>query len=173
MTKIALFQSNTGIDPKANAAALLNAISEAAGGGATMLFTPEMSGLLDRDSERASANLRVEDEDSVLAACRAAAREHERKGLCDFLPYVVLLHRLEQRRQPPEHLLVADGPVLVIEGLAAAVLVPEHDGGSRPGRCREEARDLGVGEGPSFPQPGSDGRNLEGAHHPGLVCWLR
>ena len=77
MTKIALFQSNTGIDPKANAAALLNAISEAAGGGATMLFTPEMSGLLDRDSERASANLRVEDEDSVLAACRAAAREYE------------------------------------------------------------------------------------------------
>jgi len=77
VTKIALFQSNTGIDPKANAAALLNAISEAAGGGATMLFTPEMSGLLDRDSERASANLRVEDEDSVLAACRAAAREHE------------------------------------------------------------------------------------------------
>src|SRR5215212_545674 len=41
-----------------------------------MLFTPEMSGLLDRDSQRAAGNLRVEDEDPVLAACRAATREH-------------------------------------------------------------------------------------------------
>jgi predicted amidohydrolase len=76
MTRIALFQSNTGIDPKANADALVGAIAEAAKGGAAMLFTPEMSGLLDRDSKRASANLRPEEEDLVLAACRAAAREH-------------------------------------------------------------------------------------------------
>jgi predicted amidohydrolase len=76
MTRIALFQSNTGIDPAANAAALVKAIGEAAGGGAAMLFTPEMSGLLDRDSHRASANLRTEEEDMVLAACREAAREH-------------------------------------------------------------------------------------------------
>jgi len=41
-----------------------------------MLFTPEMSGLLDRDSERARTNLRREDDDQVLAACREAAREH-------------------------------------------------------------------------------------------------
>jgi predicted amidohydrolase len=41
-----------------------------------MLFTPEMSGLLDRDSQRASTNLRPEEEDQVLAACRDAAREH-------------------------------------------------------------------------------------------------
>ena len=77
MTRIAIFQSRTGVDPVANAEALVEAIGQAARGGAEMLFTPEMSGLLDRDSERASANLRVEDEDSVLAACRAAAREHE------------------------------------------------------------------------------------------------
>ena len=77
MTRIALFQSNTGIDPKASAEALADAIAKAAEGGATMLFTPEMSGLLDRDSQRASTNLRVEEEDVVLAACRAAAREHE------------------------------------------------------------------------------------------------
>lgn len=77
MTRIALFQSNTGIDPKANAETLADAIAKAAEGGATMLFTPEMSGLLDRDSQRASTNLRVEEEDVVLAACRAAAREHE------------------------------------------------------------------------------------------------
>jgi predicted amidohydrolase len=77
VTRIALFQSNTGIDPAANATALVEAIGEAASGGAAMLFTPEMSGLLDRDSERASANLRMEDQDIVLAACRDAAREHE------------------------------------------------------------------------------------------------
>jgi predicted amidohydrolase len=76
MTRIALFQSNTGIDPKANAEELANAIAEAARGGAAMLFTPEMSGLLDRDSERAASNLRAEEEDAVLAACREAAREH-------------------------------------------------------------------------------------------------
>jgi predicted amidohydrolase len=76
MTRIALFQSNTGIDPKANAEELANAIAEAARGGAAMLFTPEMSGLLDRDSERAASNLRAEEQDAVLAACREAAREH-------------------------------------------------------------------------------------------------
>ena len=76
MTRIALFQSNTGIDPAENGAALVAAIGEAAGGDATMLFTPEMSGLLDRDSRRAAANLRVEEEDQVLAACRAAAKKH-------------------------------------------------------------------------------------------------
>jgi predicted amidohydrolase len=76
MTRIALFQSNTGIDPQANAGALVGAIEEASKAGAAMLFTPEMSGLLDRDSERASHNLRAEDDDMVLAACREAAREH-------------------------------------------------------------------------------------------------
>ena len=77
MTRIALFQSNTGIDPAANAKALVASIGEAARGGASMLFTPEMSGLLDRNSQRAAANLRKEEEDAVLAACRDAAREHE------------------------------------------------------------------------------------------------
>jgi predicted amidohydrolase len=76
MTRIALLQPNTGVDPAANAEKLVEAIAEAASGGATMLFTPEMSGLLDRDSERAARNLRPEEEDEVLAACRAAAREH-------------------------------------------------------------------------------------------------
>lgn len=76
MTRIALFQSNSGIDPAANAKALVDAIGEAARGEAAILFTPEMSGLLDRNSERAAPNLRIEDQDIVLAACRDAAREH-------------------------------------------------------------------------------------------------
>jgi predicted amidohydrolase len=76
MTRIALFQSTTGIDPAANARALEQAIAEAAEGGAEMLFTPEMSGLLDRDSERAGKSLRSEEEDGVLATVREAARRH-------------------------------------------------------------------------------------------------
>ena len=76
MTRIALFQSNTGIDPIESARALTNAIGEAATGGAEMLFTPEMSGLLDRDTERARGNLQPEDEDPVLAACRDAAKQN-------------------------------------------------------------------------------------------------
>ena len=76
MTRIALFQSNTGIDPAANAQALVEAIATAAEGGAAILFTPEMSGLLDRDPSRAAGNLRIEDDDQVLAACSEAAKEH-------------------------------------------------------------------------------------------------
>ena len=76
MARIALFQSCTGIEPSANAQALVEAIGEAAAGGGEMLFTPEMSGLLDRDPERASEQLRTEEDDEVLAACREAANRH-------------------------------------------------------------------------------------------------
>jgi predicted amidohydrolase len=73
MVRIALFQSQTGIDPAANAARVVSAIEQAAGEGAAMVFTPEMSGLLDRNSERAMGNVRVEEEDEVIAASRNAA----------------------------------------------------------------------------------------------------
>jgi predicted amidohydrolase len=73
MTRIALFQSNTGIDPASNARSLAEAVEQAAAGGAEMLFTPEMSGLLDRDAARAAKVLRPQDEDQVLAAAREAA----------------------------------------------------------------------------------------------------
>jgi predicted amidohydrolase len=73
ITRIALYQARTGIDPEANARALVAAVEEAAAGGAAMLFTPEMSGLLDRDRERAAAQVRTETEDRVLAATRSAA----------------------------------------------------------------------------------------------------
>lgn len=76
MPRIALFQSTTGIDPAANGGALSEAIAAAAAGGAEMLFTPEMSGLLDRNSQRAAGHVRAEDEDAVLAACREAAARH-------------------------------------------------------------------------------------------------
>jgi len=76
MTRIALFQSTTGIDPAANARAVVDAIEQAAAGGAEILFTPEMSGLLDRDAARAAKSLRPAEEDEVLAAAREAAARH-------------------------------------------------------------------------------------------------
>jgi predicted amidohydrolase len=76
MTRVALFQATSGIDPAANARALTDAIEEASAGGAEMLFTPEMSGLLDRDSARAAKVLRAQEDDQVLAACREAAARH-------------------------------------------------------------------------------------------------
>jgi predicted amidohydrolase len=71
--RIALYQARTGIDPSANARDLVEAIEAAAAGGAAMLFTPEMSGLLDKDRDRAAASLRGEADDPVLAAVREAA----------------------------------------------------------------------------------------------------
>jgi len=76
MTRIALFQSTTGIDPEVNARRLTDAVEQAAGGGAEMLFTPEMSGLLDRDATRAASVLRPQEEDRVLASVREAAAKH-------------------------------------------------------------------------------------------------
>ena len=73
MTRIALYQARTGINPAANARALVAAVEEAAAGGAAMLFTPEMSGLLDRDRARAAPHYRREEEDPALAAVRDAA----------------------------------------------------------------------------------------------------
>lgn len=71
--RAAIYQSRTGIDPAANAQGIIAAIVEARDRGADMLFTPEMSGLLDRDRARAATNIRKEADDPVLAAVREAA----------------------------------------------------------------------------------------------------
>ena len=73
MTRIAILQMTSGIEPAANAQTLMRAVERAAEGGAAMLFTPEMSGLLDRDRKRAAASIRPEGEDVVLVAVREAA----------------------------------------------------------------------------------------------------
>lgn len=72
--RIALAQMQSGIDPQTNALALVEAVRSAAKGGAAMVFTPEMSGLLDRNRARAAAHIMPEDQDVVLAGvCKAAA----------------------------------------------------------------------------------------------------
>ncbi|MBU6252374.1 MAG: carbon-nitrogen hydrolase family protein [Alphaproteobacteria bacterium] len=73
--KIALFQMCAGINPAKNASALVDAIKAAKVGGATMLFTPEMSGLLDRDRARAQPHILPEVGHPVLASVQSAARE--------------------------------------------------------------------------------------------------
>ncbi|MBD8699399.1 carbon-nitrogen hydrolase family protein [Sphingomonas sp. CFBP 13714] len=75
MPRIALLQMTSGIDPAVNAATLVAAIRSAAGQGAVMLFTPEMSGLIDRDRARAAASIVAEADDPVLARVCAAAAE--------------------------------------------------------------------------------------------------
>lgn len=74
--RAALLQMTGGIDPAANAATIVGAIEEAASGGAAMLFTPEMSNIVDRDRARAATAIVAEDDDRVLAAAREAARRH-------------------------------------------------------------------------------------------------
>ena len=71
--KVALLQMTSGIDPSANARVLVEAVERAAENGAAMLFTPEMSGLLDRDRARAAASVRSEADDVALSAVRDAA----------------------------------------------------------------------------------------------------
>ena len=74
--KIAIAQTTTGIVPADEAARLWGLIEQAAAAGAAMLFTPEMSGLLDRDRARAAARVCAQADDPVLAAVRAAAARH-------------------------------------------------------------------------------------------------
>ncbi len=76
MTRIALLQMTSGIDPEANGAAIVDALAQAKAGGAAMLFTPEMSGLLDRDRGRAAASIHAEGDDPVLARVREACAAH-------------------------------------------------------------------------------------------------
>ncbi|WP_188065483.1 carbon-nitrogen hydrolase family protein [Sphingobium sp. KCTC 72723] len=71
--RAALFQMTSGVDPTANAAAIVEMVARAKAEGADMLFTPEMAGCLDRDRARAGATLRCEADDIVLAAVREAA----------------------------------------------------------------------------------------------------
>lgn len=105
--RIGLLQMTTGIDPAANAATIAGAAAEAAAEGAAMLFTPEMSGLLDRNRERARAHIVAEERNPVLAAARDAAARH---GLWIALGSLAVLR--EDGRWANRSLVVApDGTV--------------------------------------------------------------
>ncbi len=73
MIRAALLQMCSGIDPAVNASTIVASIAEAKAGGAAMLFTPEMSNIIDRDRKRASGKVVAEELDPVLFAARDAA----------------------------------------------------------------------------------------------------
>jgi deaminated glutathione amidase len=74
--RIAILQMTSGIDPAENARFLTEGIAQAKARGAQILFTPEMSGAIDRDTRRSSENVTVESGDTVLqAVCTAAAEQ--------------------------------------------------------------------------------------------------
>lgn len=71
--KAGLIQTCTGLDPARNAADLAAAATRLAQRGAETIFTPEMCGLLDRDTARLRAATRPEADDLVLQALRNVA----------------------------------------------------------------------------------------------------
>jgi predicted amidohydrolase len=75
MLTIGLVQTRTGLDPERNAAELAAAADSLAAAGASLVFTPEMCGLLDSDTARLKARATTEAEDPALAALSAVARE--------------------------------------------------------------------------------------------------
>jgi len=106
--RIALFQMTAGIDPAANTRALVGAVADAAAGGAKMLFTPEMSGFIDQDRTRSEHVVASEETDMVLAAMRAAAREH---GLWIHLGSLALRDPVSGKRYNRGFLIDAEGEI--------------------------------------------------------------
>jgi deaminated glutathione amidase len=76
LTRIAVHQMCSSIDPHANKLAVLQAIADAAVQGAQCYFAPEMSLLLDRDRTRAAAHILPESQITGLHDIAAAARQH-------------------------------------------------------------------------------------------------
>ena len=106
--RIALAQMQSGVDPRVNAALLVDAIREAAQGGAVMVFTPEMSGLLDRDRSRADASITSEKDDMVLSTVRQAAAEF---GIWVSLGSIALNGGSKGRRLNRSILIDAEGDI--------------------------------------------------------------
>lgn len=75
MPRIALLQMTSGIDPEANFGAIADAARAAAGEGAAMLFTPEMSLLLDRDRARGAEHIAPQDRSPFVLRFAALAYE--------------------------------------------------------------------------------------------------
>jgi predicted amidohydrolase len=75
MPKIAVLQMCSGIDPEANYAVIEQAAHDAKAAGAAMLFTPEMSLLLDRNRERAAEHIAAQDQSPFVPRFAALAQQ--------------------------------------------------------------------------------------------------
>ncbi|WOE76637.1 carbon-nitrogen hydrolase family protein [Alterisphingorhabdus coralli] len=76
MHRIAVLQMTSGIDWRANAKTIDDALQEAASGGAGMVFTPEMSGLLDRKRSRATPDIVAEKDSAFISEMQRSAAQH-------------------------------------------------------------------------------------------------
>lgn len=92
-TRIAVLQMTSGIDPEENFETIADAVARAGEKGAKILFTPEMSLLLDRNRERAGRSIipqgenphvarlqQLSDESAVWIALGSMAVAHESEG---------------------------------------------------------------------------------------------
>ena len=75
--RIAVLQMTSGIHPGHNCDAVVQAAGAARAGGAAMLYTPEMSLLLDRDRGRADRHMVRAELDRYVAKLAHTARAHE------------------------------------------------------------------------------------------------
>ncbi len=75
MTRIAVLQMTSGIDPGRNSDIIRNAALAACAEGAGVMFTPEMSLLLDRDRGRAAASIVSEQESPFVGMLCSLAQE--------------------------------------------------------------------------------------------------
>lgn len=75
MPRIAVLQMCSGIDPGRNFDTIRDAAFAAREGGAELLFTPEMSLLLDRDRTRAAAHIVPQDESPYVAMLGKVAQD--------------------------------------------------------------------------------------------------
>lgn len=73
--KAALIQLNVGDDPAVNLPGTLNCIHQAAGAGAELILTPEVSNCLSTSRKWQEQVLQTETQDQTLAAIRAAAAQ--------------------------------------------------------------------------------------------------
>ena len=75
MPKIAVLQMTSGIDPEANISVIVESLHEAKAAGAEMLFTPEMSLLLDRNRKRAAQHIVPQSASDYPGRLAAAAHD--------------------------------------------------------------------------------------------------
>ena len=75
MQSIAVLQMCSGTDPDRNFDTIRDAAHRARAGGAAMLFTPEMSLLLDRDRARAAAHILLQDRSPYVPKLAELARD--------------------------------------------------------------------------------------------------
>ncbi len=104
----ALVQMTSGIDPDANLAAIDRAMAAAAAQGASMVFLPEMSLLLDRDRQRSATHIRREADSTWLPALQAMAQHH---GVWLHSGSMPLLADTGDRRVNRSHVIAADGSI--------------------------------------------------------------